>query len=131
MGIAWLPGKVHARRFPWANAEGLVGFYDDVVRNAIAKLGKSWDLRMKTTRIYPHENNLNIVQASDGTYSIYQRTPRKNMASQIASRGQAESIVVELEEQTEEVPMLVLTELCKADIRANGLPMMGSIGRRI
>jgi hypothetical protein len=130
-GIAWLPGKVHAQRFPWANEQGLAGFYDDVVRKAVAKLGKSWNLRLQVTRVFPHENNLGIVQTNDGMFSIYQRTPRELIDSKISTKTHAESIVAELEERTEEVPMLILTEACKADIRANGLPALGSIGNRV
>ncbi|MBK7813137.1 MAG: hypothetical protein IPJ52_01910 [Rhodocyclaceae bacterium] len=34
-GIAWLPGTLHAERFPWANAEGLKAFYDRIVPAAV------------------------------------------------------------------------------------------------
>lgn len=129
-GIAWLPGKVHAQRFPWANAEGLTGFYDDVVRKTVAKLGKAWGLHLVTTRIFPHESNLKILNASNGTYGILQNTPLKILARQLATLQAAEAIVAELEEQTEEVLMLPLPDAAKADIRKNGLPLLGSIGRR-
>lgn len=129
-GIAWLPGKVHAQRFPWANAEGLTGFYDEVVRKAIAKLGKAWGLQVQKTKIFPHENNLVIVNAGDNGFAVYQKTPLKVISSRLPSMQQAEAIVAELEEQTEEVPMLLLTDACKADIRETGLPLLGSIGRR-
>jgi len=129
-GIAWLPGKVHAQRFPWANAEGLTGFYDEVVRKTVAKLGKAWGLQLVTTRIFPHESNLKILNASNGTYGILQNTPLKILARQLATLQAAEAIVAELEEQTEEVLMLPLPDAAKADIRKNGLPLLGSIGRR-
>lgn len=129
-GIAWLPGKVHAQRFPWANAEGLTGFYDDVVRKAIAKLGKAWGLQLQKTKIFPYENNLVIVNAGDNGFAIYQKTPLTVISSRLPTMQQAEAIVAELEEQTEKVPMLLLTDACKADIRENGLPLLGSIGCR-
>ncbi len=37
-GIAWLPGMLHAERFPWANADGLKAFYDCIVPAAVEKL---------------------------------------------------------------------------------------------
>lgn len=129
-GVAWLPGKVHAQRFPWANAAGLTGFYDDVVRKVIAKLGKAWGLQLQTTKIFPHENNQVIIKADNGSFAIYQKSPLKVISSRLATKQEAGAIVAELAEQTEEIPMLLLTEACKADIRKNGLPLLGSIGRR-
>lgn len=130
-GIAWLPGKVHAQRFPWANAEGLAGFYDDVVTKSVSKIGKSWGLALGKTNIFPQENNLIILQSQDGSFAVYQKTPLKNVAEGVDSRHQAEAIVAELEEKTEQVPVLLLTNACIEDIRNNGLPMLGSIGRRL
>ncbi len=130
-GIAWLPGKVHAQRFPWANGEGLAGFYDDVVKKAISKIGKPWGLQLQTTLIFPHEDSLVLLRADNGTFAIYQKSPLKRIASRLPTLQEAESIVAELQEQTEEVPMLHLSEACKADIRENGLPFLGSIGRRL
>jgi hypothetical protein len=45
-GISWLPGKLHAERFPWAKADGLVTFYDRIVPSGIEKLAKSWDAQV-------------------------------------------------------------------------------------
>lgn len=129
-GVAWLPGKVHAQRFPWADGDGLIGFYDIVVRKAMAKLGRAWGLQLRKTLIFPHENNLVLLRADNGSFAVYQKSPLKLMASRLATLKEAEAIVAELEEQTEEVLMLELTEECKADIRQNGLPLLGSIGRR-
>ena len=129
-GIAWLPGKVHAQRFPWANAEGLDGTYDDVVRKAFAKLGKAWGLELQTTQIFPHENNLVLIKAESGTFAIYQKTPLKVVSSRLATLQEAEAIMAELQEQTEVVPILYMPEACRADIRNNGLPLLGSIGTR-
>ena len=130
-GIAWLPGQIHAKRFPWANAEGLEGFYDEVVPKAVAKLGKAWGLKLEKTLIFPHENSLVLLRADDGTFAIYQKSPLKRIASRLATFQEAEAIVAELEEQTEEVPMIQLSDACKADIRENGLPLLGSVGRRL
>lgn len=130
-GIAWLPGRVHAQRFPWANAEGLAGFYDDVVRKTVLKIAKSWKLRLTKTHLFPQENNLIITQSSDGNFAIYQKTPMKKIAERLATRQHAETIIAELEEKTEEVPVLRLSDACKEDIQANGLPLLGSIGRRL
>lgn len=130
-GIAWLPGKIHAQHFPWANAEGLAGFYDEVVPKAMAKLGKAWGLKLQKTLIFPHEDSLVLLRADNGTFAIYQKSPLKRITSRLASIQEAEAIVAELEERTEEVPMIPLSDACKADIRENGLPLLGSIGRRI
>lgn len=130
-GIAWLPGNVHAQRFPWANAEGLVGFYDEVVPKVVAKLGKAWGLKLQKTLIFPHENNLVLLRADNGTFAVYQKSPLKRIASRLATLQEAEAIVAELEEQTEEVPILHLTKACIDDIRKHGLPLLGSVGLRL
>lgn len=129
-GIAWLPGKIHAKRFPWANAEGLEHFYDEVVPKAVAKLGKAWGLTLQRTLIFPHDNSLVLLRADNGTFAIYQRSPLKRIASRLATSQQAEAIVAELQEQTEEVLMIHLSDTCKKDLLENGLPLLGSIGRR-
>ncbi|MBI5922414.1 MAG: hypothetical protein HY847_12335 [Betaproteobacteria bacterium] len=46
-GIAWLPGTLHAERFPWANAEGLKTFCDRIVPAAVEKLAKSWGAQLR------------------------------------------------------------------------------------
>lgn len=129
-GVAWLPGKVHVQRFPWADGDGLTGFYDVVVRKAMAKLGKVWGLQLRKTLIFPHENNLVLLRADNGSFAVYQKSPLKVMASRLATLKEAEAIVAELDEQTEEVLMLELTDECKADIRQHGLPLFGSVGKR-
>ena len=50
VGIAWLPGKLHAERFPWANADGLETFYDRIVPAAVEKLAKSWNAKLDTAQ---------------------------------------------------------------------------------
>ena len=49
-GIAWLPGTMHAERYPWANAEGLKAFYDRIVPAAAEKLAKSWGARLEAAQ---------------------------------------------------------------------------------
>jgi hypothetical protein len=128
-GVAWLPGRIHAKRFPWANADGLGVFYDDIVRKAVAKLGGRWNIKLQTTRIFPLENNLAIFETSDGVFSIYQRSPYKVLISKIDTRESAENIIAELEEQTEEVPILFIGKSARADLNSFGLPMLGAIGK--
>ena len=49
-GIAWLPAKVHAERYPWANPNAFRTLYDHIVPTAVSNLAKSWDLHLSTTR---------------------------------------------------------------------------------
>ena len=49
-GIAWLPGKLHAERFPWANADGLTMFYDHIVPSAAERLAKSWGAHLSVAQ---------------------------------------------------------------------------------
>ena len=96
----------------------------------MAKLGKVWGLQLRKTLIFPHENNLVLLRADNGSFAVYPKSPLKVMASRLATLKEAEAIVAELDEQTEEVLMLELTDECKADIRQHGLPLFGSVGKR-
>ena len=59
-GIAWLPGKLHAERIPWANADGLQTFYDRIVPAAVEKLAKSWNAKLDTAQFPTLSRNFRV-----------------------------------------------------------------------
>ena len=132
-GVAWLPGRLHAERFPWANADGLKAFYDRIVPTAVAKLAKSWGAKVDTAA-FPtlgcrhqvrkwRETGKWRVWSLDTGLSVSEDCPDWNYAE--ALRKIMESPVLE------EVPSLYLTDEMRTDIRENGLPYLGAIGLRL
>lgn len=130
-GIAWLPGRIHAERFPWANAKGLEGFYDNVVPKAATKLGKSWSESIQLLRITPLENNLSVRQDNDGKFAVIQHQPFKVLKKGIILRIEATKTMKILSSKDEIVSALLFNDAAREDILKNGLPAIGTIGQRV
>lgn len=131
--LAWLPGDLHAERFPWANAHGLEIFYDQHVRAAMEKLVKPWrgvieqssiETLSRCHLVEPVVKGPGwVVLAADGTKAIQKTFSRFEDAEQY--RRSLESPVWETVNAVYLPP-----DMCE-DIRANGLPSLGAIGQRL
>jgi hypothetical protein len=66
-GISWLPGNLHAERFPWANAEGLATFYDRIVPTAMEKLAKSWSAHVGVAQFATLSRNYRVQKMAGKT----------------------------------------------------------------
>ena len=130
--IAWLPGWIHAERFPWANAAGLEGFYDELLPKAVAKLGKSWGANIIEATIPTLTRNF-VVREAKGRkgYLVVEKATCREIDHFFSSLSEADYCRLALEVPTsEQVPSLLISEAMRADLVANGLPCLGSIGRR-
>ena len=130
-GMAWLPGKLHAERFPWANADGLVTFYDHIVPAAADKLAKSWGAKLNTAQfstlsrhygVFLHGKKWQVLDLASG--KIVSEDFSDHEMAEAFRRSKEVSVL-------ENVPALYLTTEMQADIRDNGLPYLGSVGKRL
>lgn len=130
--IAWVPGWIHAERFPWANAAGLEGFYDQLLPKTISKLGKSWGANISRVTIPTYTRNF-IVREAKGNkgYLVVEKTTGREIDHCFSSISEADECRLTLETPTTEpVPALLISEAMRTDLMANGLPCLGSIGHR-
>ncbi len=130
--IGWLPGKLHAERFPWAKAEGLEAFYDRIVPTAVAKIGKPWELPLGSTVFQTHTR---IYRTELYGGSSHWRVERSDASSILAetfpSFEKAEEFRLSKETSVQEtVPVIFISNQMRSDIKTNGLPYLGAIGRR-
>lgn len=132
-GIAWLPGQLHAERFPWANADGLKTFYDQIVPAAVAKLAKSWGAQLGEAQFSTLTRFFEVCKTAGGkTWVVLNLESRKvedevfpDWDSAEAFRRTKEIAVLE------NVTVLYLSEEIRADIRQHGLPQLGAVGKRL
>lgn len=131
-GIAWLPGKLHAERFPWANAEGLAMFYDRIVPRAVEKLAKSWGMQLGMAQFETLSRRYRVIRHSrSNTWRVAHRVSMKAVGEEFADLDAADKFCQSLEVPVmEEVSTLYLTDAMRADILENGLPCLGAIGKR-
>lgn len=131
-GIAWLPGKLHAERFSWANAEGLKTFYDRIVSSAVEKLAKSWGAQLAAAQIPTMSRNF-IVREVTGKakWRVLNRDSGIIVGEEFTDRYKAEEFRMSSEVPVlESVTALYISDEMRADIRKNGLPYLGAIGKR-
>lgn len=132
-GLAWLPGPLHAERFPWANAEGLVAFYDRIVPAAVGRFAKAWGLGLDSTQFETLSRQYLVRQLRDGSgwyvenIGTGQRVgvEHPDFVAAEAARRALEVPVLET------VPALFLSPDMRADILAQGLPVLGTISKRV
>ncbi len=131
-GIAWLPGKLHAERFPWANAEGLATFYDHIVPAAAEKLASSWDAKLNTTQFSTLSRHYGVRSAGKNRWRVLDLASGKVVSEDFSDHEMAEAFRRSKEVSVlENVPALYLTTEMRADICENGLPYLGSVGKRL
>lgn len=131
-GIAWLPGTLHAERFPWANAEGLKAFYDRIVPAAVEKLAKSWGARLDAAQFSTLSRHFRVRELADKPiWQVWSLDSRKVVGEDFASFAAAEAFRRSKEDSVvERVTALYLSDEMRTDIRDNGLPCLGAVGKR-
>ncbi|KAB2309552.1 hypothetical protein F8A87_09830 [Betaproteobacteria bacterium SCN2] len=131
-GIAWLPGKLHAERFPWANAEGLKTFYDRFVPAAVEKLAKSWGTQTGEAHFTTLSRNFDVRKVTGkASWLVFNRESDEVMGEEFADPDKAEEFRRSMEVPVSEtVNALYLHEAMADDIRKNGLPYLGAVGKR-
>ena len=132
-GIAWLPGKVHAERFPSANADGLSHFYDRIVPAAVDKLAKSWGAQLSAAQLRTVSRNFTVCRVPrTKKWRIVKLDSLRAVGGEFESYSQAEAF-----RKTKEVPVLesvsalFMSDEMRADIRTYGLPYLGAVGKRL
>jgi hypothetical protein len=131
-GVAWLPSKLHAERFPWANADGLATFYDRIVPAAVEKLAKSWDVQLGVAQFETLSRRYRVVRHSrSNTWRVEHRVSMETVGEAFTDLDAADKYCQSQEVPVmEEVGALYLTDAMRADILENGLPCLGAIGKR-
>lgn len=132
-GISWLPGSMHAERFSWANAEGLEGFYDDLVPKAVTKLAKSWDAELGEISISTLSRDFGIERINGTTlYRIFEKSTKQRLDQKFENLTEAHAYKNLLEKPIEEtLPALIIIEVMHSDLIEKGLPSLGAVGSRI
>ncbi|MCX7167847.1 MAG: hypothetical protein NTV11_16440 [Rhodocyclales bacterium] len=132
-GIAWLPGTLHAERFPWANAEGLKAFYDRIVPAAVEKLAKSWGARLDAAQFSTLSRHFYVRNlAKTAIWQVVSLDSDKVVGEDFASYAAVEAFRRSMEDSVvERVTALYLSDEMRDDIRENGLPYLGAVGRRL
>jgi hypothetical protein len=130
--IAWLPGWIHAERFPWANSAGLRGFYDELLPKAVSKLSKSWGATMTDVSVPALTRNFVVREAKGRNgYLVVEKASNREIDHRFPSIREADECRLTLETPTtEQVPALLISEAMRADLIATGLPCLGAVGRR-
>jgi len=133
-GIAWLPGKLHAERFYWANAgDGLKTFYDRIVPAAVEKLGRSWGAQLDEAQLKTLSRRYGVrKQKGKEGWQVLNLESGKFVGDEFTDpdkaevfRGSKESPILE------NAPALYVSDEMRADIRKNGLPCLGAVGKRL
>ena len=132
VAIAWLPGRIHAERFPSANAVGLEGFYDQLLPKTILKLGKSWGKNIGVISIPTYTRKFDVLRAKGRNgYVVIDKTNGREVDHCFPAIDEADECRLTLESATtEQVPALMIAEAMRSDLIANGLPRLGAVGRR-
>ncbi len=131
-GIAWLPGRLHAERFPEADAKGLEVFYDQIVPKAVAKLGKTWGGTCGETQFWTLSRRFDVVRVSrPDRWQVFNVDSGRVVGEGFSDFGRAEEFRRSVEKQVLEVaPCLSISHDMRADIHDDGLPHLGGIGLR-
>ena len=132
-GIAWLPGKLHAERFPWANADGLTTFYDRIVTAAVEKLARSWGAQLDAAQFPTLSRQFGVRKVAGAEkWRVLNLASGEIVGEAFSSQYQAEAFRRSKEVSVlERVAALYLADEMRADIRQNGLPYLGAAGNRL
>ncbi len=131
-GVAWLPGKLHAERFPWANAEGLTTFYDRIVPAAVEKLAKSWGVQLGMAQFETLSRRYRVIRHSrSNTWRVAHRVTMELVGEAFTDLDAAEKFCQSQEVPVmEEVSTLNVTDAMRADILAKWVTLLGAVGKR-
>lgn len=131
-GISWLPGKLHAERFPWANADGLATFYDRIVPSAMGKLAKSSNSQVGIAQFATLSRRYRVQKVpKKAAWRVLNLKSGETGGDEFGNVDTAEKFRRSMEISVlEDVGTLHLTHAMRADILETGLPCLGSIGKR-
>lgn len=131
-GIAWLPGRLHAERFPSAIASGLEVFYDRIVLKAVGKLGRSWGKTVENAQITTRTRRYRAIYSrTDKHWRVIEEATQR-LVEKFDDARSAEIHCASLEIPTkEDVFVLMIDDEMRCDLKLNGLPRIGSIGPRL
>ncbi len=131
-GIAWLPGRLHAERFPWANADGLKAFYDRIVPAAVEKLIRSWGAQLVEAPLPTLSRNFEVRKvASTKRWRVFHRESGRPSDEEFFDQDTAEVFRRSLEvPAVERIPAVYLSDEMTVDMRQHGLPHLGAVGPR-
>lgn len=132
-GIAWLPGSVHAERFPWANKDGLEAFYDFIVPGAVEKLGRSWGAALNEYSFSTLSRKFKLRWVAKGSkWEVISVQTGQLIGDSFSDRQEAEAFRRSIESQVwESVSSLTLVDEIRKDVVEYGLPRLGAIGNRM
>lgn len=132
-GIAWLPGNLHAERFPRANADGLKTFYDRFVPAAVEKLGRSWGAQLETAQLSTMSRHFGVRQVTGrDKWRVLNLDSGQVVGEEFTDRDKAEEFRRAQETSVcEDVTALFVSDEMRADIRKIGLPYLGAVGKRL
>jgi len=128
-----LPGRLHAERFPWANANGLKTFYDRIVPAAVAKLGRSWGVELAEAQFSMSSRNFGVRKVPRAErWAVVNLDSGRVEDEQFLNWDKAEEFRRSKETTAlENVTALYLSDEIRADIRKYGLPQLGAVGKRL
>jgi hypothetical protein len=131
-GISWLPGKLHAERFPWANADGLATFYDRIVPSTMEKLAKSWGAQVGIAQFATLSRRYYVQKVTrKAAWRVLNRTTGEIVGEEFINADTAEKFCRSMEVNVlEDVGTLFLSNQMRGNIQSNGLPCLGAVGRR-
>ena len=131
-GLGWLPGDLHAERFPGADAYGLTMFYNQVVPTAVRKLAKSWGASVGTTAIDTSTREHAVEKCERGDRWQIRHRPSGRLAPETFDAPEKAALLRDaLEKPSEEiVPCLFISPEMRVDLMKNGLPRLGATSKR-
>jgi hypothetical protein len=131
-GVSWLPGKLHAERFPWANADGLATFYDRIVPSAMEKLAKSWNAQVEIAQFATLSRRYRVQKVpKKAAWRVLNLKSGETVGDEFDNADTAEKFRQSMEVSVlEDVGTLFVTNEMRGDIQCNGLPCLGAVGRR-
>lgn len=132
-GIAWLPGRLHAERFPEADAKGLEAFYDQIVPKAVRNIAKVWSVTLGEMRFSTLSRCFDVTMVSrPDRWRVFCVDSGRVAGDNFPDFEKAEEFRRSIETQVLEVaPCLMISPDMRADIQDDGLPCLGAIERQM
>lgn len=128
-GIAWLPGRVHVERFPWANEEGLKEFYDRLVPKAVEKLVKPWGGSIGEAQFVTLSSRYEVRSSNTNEgWRIVDLASRQQCGGTHPTRTRAEILRQAMETHVQQIaPCALVSTAVRESIRRDGMPQLGAI----
>ncbi len=132
-GIAWLPGRFHAERFPNADADGLAVFYDRIVLKAVEGLAACFAVRIDDLAFPTATRRFRTRRDHrQGNWRVIERATGQSTSDPFPDAESAERHRQTLEKpDIARLPSLLFSDAMRDDLARNGLPWLGAVGQRI